>query len=129
MNYTDSKADTEIVGTATAQLLDSLSDLGLPLSKVNCVGHSLGGHTAGVVGDRLTKGRLGMATGLDSAGPLFDSNKTPMKNKLDLNDAMFVQNVHTSIILGTKEFLGHSDFFPNGGVKQTGCKGAQEISY
>nr|CAD7268125.1 unnamed protein product [Timema shepardi] len=63
MDYSASKADTEVTGIRVAQLLDNLADKGLNLSRVNCVGHSLGGQTAGVVGDRVTKGVLGMITG------------------------------------------------------------------
>nr|CAD7595075.1 unnamed protein product [Timema genevievae] len=127
MDYTDSKSDTEVTGTRVAQLLDILADNGLDLSRVNCVGHSLGAQTAGVVGDRLTKGVLGLITGLDPAGPLFDYI-TPKKNKLDLKDAAYVQIIHTNLgKLGSVEMAGHSDLMPNGGIKQPNCEGTEEI--
>nr|CAD7460275.1 unnamed protein product [Timema tahoe] len=125
--YLASKANTEIVGARTAQLLDNLADNGLDLSRVNCVGHSLGGQTVGIVGDRVTKARIGMITGLDPAGPMYDHNSTPNKNKLDSEDGIFVLAVHTNAKkLGSQEMLGTVDVWVNDGTSQPGCSGMME---
>nr|CAD7403055.1 unnamed protein product [Timema cristinae] len=127
MLYPESKADTEIVGERTAELLDNLADNGLDLSRVNCVGHSLGGQTVGIVGDRVTKSRVGMLTGLDPAGPMYDHNSTPNKNKLDSEDGTFVLAVHTNAKrLGSREMLGTVDVWVNDGTSQPGCSDIKE---
>ncbi|XP_028147347.1 endothelial lipase-like isoform X2 [Diabrotica virgifera virgifera] len=58
--------------------------------------------------------------GLDPARPGYRDNR--LDNKLDLNDAMLVDCLHTFIqVLGLAEPVGHIDFYANGGMFQPGC--------
>jgi pancreatic triacylglycerol lipase len=55
------------------------------------IGHSLGAHTAGYAGERITG--LGRITGLDPAEPYFQG--MPPFVRLDPTDAKFVDVIHT----------------------------------
>ena len=66
--------------------------------------------------------------GLDPAGPLF-TNVGDARFRLDKSDAKYVDVIHTDMPpkvglfgLGMRKEAGHADFFPNGGVRQAGCK-------
>uniref|UniRef100_A0A667HEE2 Triacylglycerol lipase n=1 Tax=Lynx canadensis TaxID=61383 RepID=A0A667HEE2_LYNCA len=94
-------------------------------SQVHLIGHSLGAHAAGEAGSR-TPG-LGRITGLDPVEASFQG--TPEEVRLDPSDADFVDVIHTDAAplipflgFGTKQLLGHLDFFPNGGEEMPGCK-------
>lgn len=90
---------------------------------VHVLGHSLGAHVAGYTGNYLS-GKLGRITGLDPAGPAFE---TPYlkdaDERLDFTDANFVDVIHTCAgSLGILKPIGHADFYPNGGTfRQPGC--------
>lgn len=58
---------------------------------VHMIGHSLGAHTAGYAGERITG--LGRITGLDPAEPYFQG--MPPFVRLDPTDAKFVDVIHT----------------------------------
>lgn len=64
-------------------------------------------------------------TGLDPAGPLFESQHP--KTRLDNSDADFVDVIHSNgenLILGglgSWQPMGDVDFYPNGGRVQIGC--------
>lgn len=94
------------------------------LNKIHIVGHSLGGHIAGFVGDDF-RGRIGRITALDPAGPLFNEKGRDMK--LDLTDAQLVEAIHTNGSsdtipgLGHMEPLGHVDYYANNGTTQPHC--------
>jgi len=97
------------------------------------VGHSLGAHLMGFAGkcsqsfDRIT--------GLDPAGPNFETELTP--SRLTANDAKFVDVIHTdgyskpwtlqSMTAPTNHYgtlipMGTVDFYPNWGHSQPGCE-------
>ena len=59
---------------------------------------------------------------MDPAGPGFYSSNSFKNWKLDKNDASFVDVIHTSVGFGIEESIGHSDFWPNLGLEQPGCK-------
>jgi pancreatic triacylglycerol lipase len=70
---------------------------------VHLLGHSLGAHTVGYAGERITG--LGRITGLDPAEPYFQY--MPPHVRLDPTDAKFVDAIHTDTrtILLLGEFL------------------------
>lgn len=114
------------VGILTARLLDWLHEAaGMQTEGLQLVGHSLGAHVLGVVGQNVGKFRLPFITGMDPAGPDFDGALDSFR--LDKTDANFVQIIHTnggSVLegcVGLMDALGHVDFFPNGGKHQPGC--------
>nr|XP_021183570.2 pancreatic lipase-related protein 3 [Helicoverpa armigera] len=120
--YIEAARNTELVGMCTAQLIDQLvQQHGFNLSQFHIIGFSLGGQTAGFIGDHVKSGKLDRITGLDPAMPLFvttDNNK-----KLDKGDAKFVDVLHTNALeKGKLEASGHIDFYANGGITQPGCK-------
>ncbi|KAK3862658.1 hypothetical protein Pcinc_031496 [Petrolisthes cinctipes] len=125
--YNTALANLPVVANWTAQLLEwMVEETGLDVSQLQVVGHSLGAHMAGFIGQDLTKFRLPRITGLDPAGPTF-YEKDPSQ-RIDETDAEFVMIIHTnggglfsdfSVGLGGR--LGHLDFYPNGGVHQPGC--------
>ncbi|KAJ8917666.1 hypothetical protein NQ315_005113 [Exocentrus adspersus] len=87
------------------------------------MGHSLGSHVASSIGKSIfkrTSRKLGRITALDPAGPKFD--KFDINTKIFINDADFVDVVHTDIqYYGYTRPAGHVDFYPNSGKHQNGC--------
>lgn len=68
----------------------------------------------------MRNGRIKTIIGLDPAGPLFYV-KSP-SGRLDYTDAEYVEVIHTNgRVTGFSPTLGHSDFYPNGGLSQPGC--------
>ncbi|XP_076322219.1 pancreatic triacylglycerol lipase-like [Tachypleus tridentatus] len=113
-------ANARVVGAEIALLVQYLQELkGIKPENVHIIGHSLGSQVAGYAGERLEK--LGRITALDPPGPYFTN--TAKKVRLDRGDADFVDVIHTDSIvgLGTREAVGHIDFYPNGGDHQPGC--------
>lgn len=89
---------------------------------MHCIGHSLGAHTCGLLGKLLKNSQslaLSRISGLDPAGPCFDSHSST--NRLDKADANYVDVIHTSRTFGMTETIGHIDFYPNQGTKQPDC--------
>ncbi|XP_076265251.1 uncharacterized protein LOC143199365 [Rhynchophorus ferrugineus] len=123
-NYVKASANTRLVGKQLSLLLRGLVDKnGLSLRDTHLIGFSLGAHIAGFAGADL--GNLSRITGLDPAGPLFESQDT--RARLDQTDAAFVDVIHSNgenLILGglgSSQPMGHVDFYPNGGRMQKGC--------
>ncbi|PBC32093.1 Pancreatic lipase-related protein [Apis cerana cerana] len=119
-NYVRAAANTRLVGRQLAKLVRSLN---VPLEKVHLIGFSLGAHVAGFAGAEL--GNVSRITGLDPAGPLFESQDP--RARLDKTDANFVDVIHSNgeqLLLGglgSWQPMGDVDFYPNGGRMQTGC--------
>ncbi|KAJ8928227.1 hypothetical protein NQ314_019174 [Rhamnusium bicolor] len=123
-NYVKASANTRLVGKQLSLLLRGLVEKnGLSLRNTHLIGFSLGAHIAGFAGADL--GNLSRITGLDPAGPLFESQDS--RARLDQNDAAFVDVIHSNgenLILGglgSSQPMGHVDFYPNGGRMQKGC--------
>ncbi|XP_063226535.1 pancreatic triacylglycerol lipase-like isoform X2 [Bacillus rossius redtenbacheri] len=123
-NYVRAAANTRLVGKQVSLLLQGLQrHAGLSLQRVHLVGFSLGAHAAGFAGSQLR--RISRITGLDPAGPLFESQDPRVR--LDSSDAQFVDVIHSNgenLILGglgSWQPMGHADFYPNGGRMQKGC--------
>ncbi|XP_053394887.1 inactive pancreatic lipase-related protein 1-like isoform X2 [Mercenaria mercenaria] len=124
INYLRAVANTRVVGAQVAQLLKVLRKVyDIDPVNVHIIGHSLGAHTAGYVGEHMEN--IGRITGLDPAGPSFE--KTDPRVRLDRTDALFVDVIHTdaehlfSLGFGLKQQIGTVDFYPNGGKDQPGC--------
>ncbi|XP_018358818.1 PREDICTED: uncharacterized protein LOC108758381 isoform X1 [Trachymyrmex cornetzi] len=119
-NYVRAAANTRLVGRQLAKLIRSLN---VPLEKVHLIGFSLGAHVAGFAGAEL--GNVSRITGLDPAGPLFESHDPRVR--LDATDANFVDVIHSNgeqLILGglgSWQPMGDVDYYPNGGKMQSGC--------
>ncbi|GFO19619.1 pancreatic lipase-related protein [Plakobranchus ocellatus] len=128
-NYYQAVANTRTVGAMIGRLLEDLNaHAGAEFETFHLVGHSLGSHIMGYAGKevyRLTNEKVGRITGLDPAGPAFESYSHYVR--LDALDANFVDVIHTdaeSLIssgFGTRYSIGHVDFYPNGGQHQPGC--------
>ncbi|XP_012539038.2 lipase member H isoform X2 [Monomorium pharaonis] len=100
------------------QLIDFLErEAGLNPSTTKVIGHSLGGHVAGLAA-RNAKSEIAEVIALDPARPLFEGKKPG--ERIDKSDAIRVQIIHTST-LGLVDPLGDADFYPNGGKDQPGC--------
>ncbi|KAF2361358.1 Lipase/vitellogenin [Trinorchestia longiramus] len=119
--------------TCTAQeTVSVLSTVGvvrqlLP-SALHLIGHSLGAHVAGFVG-KYHQG-VGRITGLDPAGLTYRNIKKSVR--LDKTDANYVDVLHTNgcnpkanpwgSCYGIDSSIGHTDFWPNGGLYQPACR-------
>ncbi|XP_072756273.1 pancreatic lipase-related protein 2-like [Anoplolepis gracilipes] len=112
------------VGEYVAAFIKFLgSEAQVSYDDVHILGHSLGAHVAGYVGNYLS-GKLGRITGLDPAGPAFETPyMKDAEERLDSKDANFVDVIHTCAgSLGILKPIGHADFYPNGGTfRQPGC--------
>jgi len=96
------------------------------------VGHSLGGQCAGLIGRHLKKISnnnfvISRIYALDPAGPGFETKNNVLLPKrydcISKDDAEYVQIMHTNgNRYGVNSSVGHSDFYPNGGMNQPGCK-------
>jgi len=120
INYPLSASNTRVVGFCSGYLANDITDVGT----VHCTGHSLGGQTCGYMG-YSTNGALGIATGLDPAGPWFDVEESEVR--LDASDAQFVDAHHTNgqgVSLGLGQAIGHADFYPHLGGSQPPCQDA-----
>ncbi|XP_069837857.1 pancreatic lipase-related protein 2-like [Dendropsophus ebraccatus] len=126
--YTQAVNNVRVVGAEIAYFITYLLDhFKYPLGNIHLIGHSLGSHVAGEAGKR----RPGIAriSGLDPAGPFFED--TPPEVRLDPSDAVLVDVIHTDgspfrldvgfAGFGTRQLVGHLDFFPNGGKRMPGC--------
>ena len=66
-------------------------------------------------------GLLFFVAGLDPAGPIFELSSDLLIG-INQRSATFVDIIHTdSDELGTMRTLGHIDFYPDGGMWQSGC--------
>ncbi|KAK9500473.1 hypothetical protein O3M35_001738 [Rhynocoris fuscipes] len=127
--YTQAVANIRLVGRMGGHLLGVLNGLlGLKTEFCHVIGHSLGAHLAGYIGNTLITQynlTLGRISALDPAEPHF--SETDPVVRLDPSDALFVDVIHTNAQpfiqggLGMDEPVGHLDFYPNGGVTQPGC--------
>uniref|UniRef100_T1JRK9 Lipase domain-containing protein n=1 Tax=Tetranychus urticae TaxID=32264 RepID=T1JRK9_TETUR len=123
--YVQATANTRVVGAQLAQLVEKIIlNFGVSKNKIWLIGHSLGAHVVGYAGSIVKN--IGRITGLDPAKPYFVG--MPNEVRLDAGDALFVDVIHTNAPqisqpfgFGTRQILGHVDFYPNGGNNQPGC--------
>lgn len=112
-DYFSAASNTRQVGEKIAKFI---TDSRITTSRVHCIGHSLGAHVCGFAGKNL---RIGRISGMDPAGPLFKGQIS--SSRLDYTDADFVDVIHTDSELGIQDPIGHLNFYPNGGKRQSGC--------
>jgi len=128
LNYYKPASNTRVVGAEIAYIANNLLNIGgTTPDKLYCIGHSLGAHTCGYAG---MKSKFRRITGLDPAGPLFESVRHRRYTfGLNASCAEHVDVIHTHgepgltfiLNLGTMEPRGDVDFYPNGGGSQPGC--------
>ena len=135
--YGQAVANTVLVAAAIRTLLQAMINAGAQPQQIHLIGHSLGAHVSSYVGrDFANLGRIsGLGTfaletinylylflGIDPAGP--DFYDSPVDDRLDSSDALFVDVIHTDGAprvqsgFGHLKPLGHVDFYPNGGSSQ-----------
>ncbi|KOC62970.1 Phospholipase A1 member A [Habropoda laboriosa] len=118
--YPAAVANLRPVARCLAGTLTTLRNLGLPISRTTCVGHSLGAHICGIMANFLLF-RMHRIIGLDPARPLL---RLGYVNRLDSGDADFVEVIHTNAgYYGEGGRMGHVDFCVNGGKVQPFCEG------
>lgn len=125
--YAQAIANAKLVGAMIAYLIRQLN---LAFNTTNndfvLVGHSLGCHTAGFAGKKLTDPKLRMILASEPAGPAF--NRVSNSERLSPTDADLVLTVQTnqgSSFLqgsGVKDPLGHYSFLVNDASAQPGCQ-------
>ena len=138
--YERAATNTKEVGNQLAQYL---KERNIDPNKTELIGHSLGAHVSGFAGAKykeITGNELNRITGLDPAGPIFETRKTgkfsteilpglapgtvttvvvaeeepvPPSDRLDPDDAKRVVVIHTSKLLGNDLSLGDFDIFVN----------------
>lgn len=62
--YLSALKGVRMAGEALAKFIDWLNTMGVSYSDIHVVGHSLGAHVAGVSGDKVSRGKVGMITGI-----------------------------------------------------------------
>ncbi|XP_065073636.1 pancreatic triacylglycerol lipase-like [Ochlerotatus camptorhynchus] len=119
INYITARYRVASVGLVISNMIDTLvNGAGISLDTIYVIGHSLGGHVAGVVG-KHQNGRINSIIGLDPAGPLFSADNDDV---LSEKDAQYVETVFTNAgQLGFYGSLGGANFYANGGSSQPGC--------
>lgn len=126
---------TQVVSTSIPIVVNRtekfIEFLGVDPSTIHIIGHSLGAHTAGQIGNiykSITNNFVSRITGLDPAGPLFF---IPLPfPKINKNDANFVDIIHTNMgESGDVLTNGHIDVIVNGGVSQPGCNLTTDGNY
>ena len=121
--YNRAAANTRYIGAVTQRFIRNLEITHRSKVKVHCIGHSLGAHACGFLGNEMeddTKEKLWRITGLDPAGPQFTTetvskeplSSAPKEQRLDSSDAELVDVIHTDgNQWGTMMVLGHVDFY------------------
>ncbi|CAL8104006.1 unnamed protein product [Orchesella dallaii] len=118
-NYFGAVQNTPLVSQASADLIEFLiAQQVVKREDIHPIGFSLGGQVVGQIGSRVSE-KLSRITALDPALPLFDV--ADLHNRTDPSDAIVVNVLHTSLLLGFTDPCGTVDWFPNGGLTQPGC--------
>lgn len=120
-NYIAARNNINQVGPHVARFVDWLNQAGgMGFNQVSVIGHSLGGHAAGLVGKNVARGRLHTIVALDPALPLFSMDRPA--ERVAPTDAGYVEVIHTNAgLLGFDQPIGLASFYPNWGRVQPGC--------
>ncbi|CAG9809066.1 unnamed protein product [Chironomus riparius] len=120
--YFDNIADLKTICEKTAEQLKKIQSY----RNFYLIGHSLGAQCAGLVGRHLKKISnnefiIPRIYALDPAGPHFRRDNGYFES-VTKSDAAYVQVIHTNYgLYGLDRSTGHSDFYPNNGMKQPEC--------
>ena len=120
--YLTAASNTIVIGTELGELTKEIDRRNLKNSNKNvkyvCIGHSLGAHTCGFIGQTFKE--LDVIIAMDPAGPILETNSE--HKRLSKDDAKVVQVFHTDkTFLGMKQPAGDIDIYVNGGFWQYGC--------
>ncbi|XP_026747853.1 lipase member H-like [Trichoplusia ni] len=118
INYLAALANTVPSGESVANFISWLNDVtGAVPNMYHIVGHSLGGHKAGIVGRNLD-GKIAYITALEPMNAGWNTNN----NRFAASDGVYTEVIHTNAgVLGYMMPLGDVDFYPNGGINMPGC--------
>lgn len=124
LGYSQASSNVRIVAAKISVILNIMNIVGVSKYPY-CIGFGLGSHVCGHLGMRSKLARI---TGLDPAGPMFETEDYAVG--LNANCSDFVDVIHShgvgklSIVgnVGTLKPMGHVDFYPNAGAWQPGCK-------
>lgn len=137
-DYINAARHVPLAGVQVGELIDWMNVLGAPFSNFHVLGHSLGGHVAGITGRSTKKGVVEYITGnikilysvnkrkikyfffqgLDPACPLWGNDS----QRIRPSDGKYVEIIHTNGgQWGLMEPIGDTDFYPNGGIDMPGC--------
>lgn len=126
--YFQAAGNARLVGAQVHLMLKVLHQhAGMDFLQAHLIGQGVGAHVMGYAGRNLRRDGtpLGRISGTDVAGPFFEYRHEDVR--LDETDAEFVDAIHTDTEtikikgVGTKQNVGHVDFYPNGGTSQPGC--------
>ncbi|XP_044755271.1 pancreatic lipase-related protein 2-like isoform X1 [Coccinella septempunctata] len=115
-------ANARVVALEIIVFINMLLTLGTCKDDIHLIGHGVGAHIAGYVGQEISG--LKKITGLDPTGPRFEY--MPEIVRLHAGCAKYVEVLHTdyfqSVSQGSGQFMGDADFFVNNADIQPGCK-------
>ncbi|XP_071455081.1 phospholipase A1-like [Hetaerina americana] len=118
--YLSAIHNLRFVSQCTAQLFAHLTHQGASMKGITCIGHSLGAHVCGMVGNHATI-RPHRIIALDPARPVIEEVNS-MAYRLSADDADSVEVIHTNAgFLGMNAPCGTVDFCVNGGHFQQQC--------
>jgi len=119
--YNMSRSYIKSVADVCARLIDWLAaELRADIMNIHLIGHSLGGHTAGLIGKAVKGGKIPRIVALDPAGVNFWDNQP--NDRVNKGDASYVEIIHTNAgKLGYENPLGDVDIYANDGSNQPGC--------
>lgn len=124
--YTEARVHSTVVGRQLAHFCVFLNKLGVAMSSVHLIGHSMGAQISALAAYKVQhhlNQKIGRISGLDPAAPLYEwPHVESLEDILDPGDADFVDIIHTNgKHLGIIFPSGHVDYYPNGGQHQPGC--------
>ncbi|CAF0813991.1 unnamed protein product [Rotaria sp. Silwood1] len=128
INFITAVANADIAGEHLAEFIQNNH---IDPKRLHCIGFSLGAHLCGFASNNYfvisnKRAKFARITGLDPSGPLL--RKASVDKRLSLDDADFVDCIHTSRTFGLQEKSGNMDFFPDGGKSSAiGCEKLIEI--
>ncbi|XP_041978558.1 lipase member H-like [Aricia agestis] len=120
-NYEKAVTYANGIGKSLADVLVILTSNGVSVKDIHFIGHSMGGHIAGVTGQSLlekTGLKLSRISALDPSGPCYEDRSNHVKR----GQATFVDIYHCNAFeLASSRHYGDVSIFVNNGVIQPKC--------